>query len=165
MDGGRNGVDIMASPRNKASGIFVGDALGSVAVSAIATTVVEIAYDRFTSRATAMRSFEQVTELFAQQPALDAVVMNTLAATGHDPGNPAIGFRWAAEQRGRLRKVAIVTRSQGLLMLVGVAKAMVPWLEVRAFNTRDEAAHWCALPSLVKESQTGSRAARRNGTA
>ncbi|MFO0651088.1 MAG: STAS/SEC14 domain-containing protein [Polyangiales bacterium] len=158
----------MKPSSNKSSGIFTGDALGNVGVAMARENVLEIRYERYTSRATAMRGFERAGELLRQNPQSNALVLGLLDATGHDPGNTALGVRWSAEFRDQLRRVAFVTRSQSLANLGNIVKVMVPWIEVRVFTSRDDAIAWCELPLPQKtSSQTGVRpvTGRRNSAA
>lgn len=158
----------MKPSSNKSSGIFTGDALGNVGVAMARDGVLEVCYERYTSRATAMRSFERAGELLRENPKTNALILSLLGATGHDPGNTALGVRWAADFREQLRRVAFVTRSQSIANLGNIVKVMVPWIDVKVFTSRDEAIAWCELPLPQKStSQTGVRpvTGRRNSAA
>lgn len=158
----------MKPASTKSSGIFTGDALGNASVALVREGVLEIKYDRYTSRATAMRSFERAAEMLRASPQVQGLILGLLSANGHDPGNTALGVRWVAEFRDQLRRVAFVTRSHSLANLGNVVRVMVPWIEVRAFTTTEDAIAWCEQPAAPRSnSQTGVRpvTGRRNSAA
>lgn len=158
----------MKTPTTKTSGIFTSDPLGSVAISLVSATVLELRYEQYGSRATAMRGFERASELLREHPAVNAVVFDVLQHAGHDPGNTALGLRWISEFRDQIRRVAMVTRRHSMATLANVGKVMAPWLEVRVFPTTEEALAWCEQPpTRTASSQTGAHPAggRRNNVA
>lgn len=158
----------MKPASTKSSGIFTGDALGSATVALVRDAVVEIKYDRYTSRATAMHSFERASEILRASPQVQGLILGLLTTNGHDPGNTALGVRWVAEFRAQLRRVAFVTRSHSLANLGNVVRVMVPWIEVRAFTSTEDAIAWCEQPPAQRSSsQTGVRpvTGRRNSAA
>ncbi len=146
-----------------AADIYAGDSLGSTSVALVRGGVIEIRYDQYTSRATAMRSFERAGELLRENPGAHGLLLSMLTAVGHDPGNTALGVRWINEFRGQVQRAAMLTRSQSILTLAPIAKVMCPWLEVQVFAIRDEALTWCER-AATSTSQTHVRTVggRRN---
>jgi len=136
--------------------IYAGDSLGTTSVALVRSGVIEIRYDQYTSRATAMRSFERAAELLRENPGAHALLLSLLTTVGHDPGNTALGVRWINEFREQVQRVAMLTRSQSLSTLAPIVKVMRPWLDVRVFSLRDEALTWCER-AATSTSQTHVR--------
>jgi hypothetical protein len=129
--------------QSKTSEVSTGNSLGSVVISSIGDHVVELKFLGYTSRATAQRALEISTESFLKDPSRNAAVFQVLSLVGHDPGNIALGLRWAAALRNQLVRVALVTRSTTLRGVVDIARAVNPFLEMRAFDNTDDAMKWC----------------------
>lgn len=111
---------------------------GGIDVLHPAPRVVELRVHGFCTRQALQRALDDAGCLLDLHPEIDTMVWDALAMTGHEPGNAALGVRWIAQWRERVRQAVLVNRTPSVSNLARAMLILVPFIRLQVVSRRDE---------------------------